>query len=566
MNKNRVKFGIGSKFSISLLIFGAVLSISLLVLGICNYDNSIKQYYNDTAYQIAGMVRDFYTDEELLKYADLTTRYNNGEDVSNELNEVINSDSYKNKLSLIETLRKNVGANDINICVLDEDVLKNFNQSDYDNYLWNPLYYIVDCYCDNEQSFVLGDSGAILAEYRERTLNSIQTGQPSKEFYISSGSFGYNITAVSPVTIDNQTAVFVVVEIPMSTLQENIRSYILQVVIIVIIFSIVAIVLFRMYLIKLIIKPVELVANEAEKFTENNNLISEKLSKIKSNDEIQLLSESILKMEHGINEYIDNIKRITGEKERIVAELNIATQIQADMLPSIFPAFPNRYEFDIYATMNAAKEVGGDFYDFFLVDDDHLALVMADVSGKGVPAALFMVIAKTLIKNRTMVGGTPAEIFEYVNNQLCDGNKAEMFVTTWLAIIEISTGKCVASNAGHEYPAICRAGGTFELYKQKHSPALATMENMRFKQYEFEIHSGDRIFVYTDGVAEATNVNDELFGTDRMLDALNKDLNATPEHLLEIVKQEIDAFVGDAPQFDDITMLCLNYYGKDGIC
>ena len=163
-----------------------------------------------------------------------------------------------------------------------------------------------------------------------------------------------------------------------------------------------------------------------------------------------------------------------------------------------------------------------------------------------------------------MMGGTPSEILSYVNNQLCEGNEAELFVTTWLAIIEISTGKGIASNAGHEYPAIRRGNGSFELYKQKHSAALAAMEGMRFKQYEFELAPGDSIYVYTDGVAEATDSDNQLYGTDRMLDALNKCSVAEPEKLLSAVKQSIDEFVGDAPQFDDITMLCFDYYGKDG--
>ena len=262
-----------------------------------------------------------------------------------------------------------------------------------------------------------------------------------------------------------------------------------------------------------------------------------------------------------IEVYISDIQKITAEKERMGAELNVATQIQADMLPSIFPPFPERNEFDLYATMNPAKEVGGDFYDFFLVDDDHIALVMADVSGKGVPAALFMVIAKTLIKNRTQMGGNPAEILGYVNEQLCEGNEADMFVTVWLGIIEISSGKGLAANAGHEYPAIRRAGQAYELIKTKHSPAVATMEGLKFREHEFELHPGDYLYVYTDGVPEAINQNEELFGTDRMLAALNRNPEASPMELLQSVKQEIDAFAGDAPQFDDITMLCFEYKG-----
>ncbi len=249
------------------------------------------------------------------------------------------------------------------------------------------------------------------------------------------------------------------------------------------------------------------------------------------------------------------------EKDRIGAELNVATQIQADMLPRIFPAFPERTEFDLFASMAPAKEVGGDFYDFFLVDDDHIGLVMADVSGKGVPAALFMVIAKTLIKNRTLLGESPATILKNVNEQLCEGNEAELFVTVWLAVIQISTGKGMAANAGHEHPVIRRAGGQYELVTYRHSPAVATMEGIKFREHPFELHPGDSLFVYTDGVPEATNSKDELFGNDRMLEALNKEPDARPEQLLKNVRSSIDTFVGDAPQFDDITMLGFTYIG-----
>ena len=285
---------------------------------------------------------------------------------------------------------------------------------------------------------------------------------------------------------------------------------------------------------------------------------------IRSNDEVGALYESLTQMEHDMNAYIRDLLSVTAEKERIGAELNVATQIQADMLPRIFPAFPDRKEFDIYASMTPAKEVGGDFYDFFLIDDDHLGLVMADVSGKGVPAALFMVIAKTLIKNQAQMGEySPAKVLMRANEQLCEGNEAELFVTVWLAILEISTGKGMAANAGHEHPALRRAGSKYELVEYRHSPAVATMEGIRFREHEFELRPGDSLFVYTDGVAEATDANNTLYGTERMLDALNRNPSAEPRDILAAVKRSVDEFVGDAPQFDDITMLCLKYNGAE---
>ena len=280
-------------------------------------------------------------------------------------------------------------------------------------------------------------------------------------------------------------------------------------------------------------------------------------------DEVQKLATSFGLMTGRMKEYIKEITEVTAEKERIGAELNVATEIQADMLPRIFPPYPDRSEFDLFATMNPAKEVGGDFYDFFLVDDDHLALVMADVSGKGVPAALFMVIAKTMIKNRAQMGGSPAEILAYVNDQLCEGNDAMLFVTVWLGILTLSTGELEAASAGHEYPAIYKSGEGFALDKTRHGPPLATMEGLHYKNLHMQLNKGDAIYLYTDGVTEATNKDNVLFGEERMLDALNKYANEKSIEITAAVRREIDAFVGDAPQFDDITMLCLKYAGAE---
>ena len=300
---------------------------------------------------------------------------------------------------------------------------------------------------------------------------------------------------------------------------------------------------------------------ESSRQTQDPSRIDYKRADIHTGDEMEVLSDALNAMFDDTRRYMTNLLSVTAEKEKIGAELNVATQIQADMLPRIFPAFPDRREFDLYAFMHPAREVGGDFYDFFLIDEDHLCMVIADVSGKGVPAALFMVIAKTLIKNQAMMGDDPADILGKVNEQLCEGNEAMLFVTVWISILTISTGKGIAANAGHEHPVIRRAGGSYELVVYRHSPAVAAMEGMRFRQHSFELHPGDRLFVYTDGVPEATNAENELFGNERMLDVLNSQPDRKPHALLETMKREIDIFVGEAPQFDDITMLCLDYFG-----
>ena len=249
------------------------------------------------------------------------------------------------------------------------------------------------------------------------------------------------------------------------------------------------------------------------------------------------------------------------EKERIGNELRMATQIQSGMLPSEFPPFPNRREFDVYASMDPAREVGGDFYDFFLIDDDHLCLVMADVSGKGIPAALFMMISKVILQSYAAMGQSAGAILSKANEALCANNQMDMFVTVWLGILEISTGRVTAANAGHEYPVLKRAGGAYELYKDKHGFVLGGMEDMIYREYELRLGPGDSLFLYTDGVPEATNAQEELFGAERMVEALNRLPDAPPKQVLENVRRAVDEFVRDAEQFDDLTMLCLEYRG-----
>ena len=249
------------------------------------------------------------------------------------------------------------------------------------------------------------------------------------------------------------------------------------------------------------------------------------------------------------------------EKERIGAELALAARIQSSSLPKVFPPFPDRTEFDIYASMTPAREVGGDLYDFFLIDDDHLGMVIGDVTGKGVPASLFMMVAASLIRNAAMSGLSPARSLETVNTQILSRNPEEMFVTVWLGVLEISTGKLTAANAGHEYPALKRPGIPFELYKDRHGFVLGGMEGMRYREYELQLEPGARIFVYTDGLTEATNAAAELFGTDRVVEALQGCDDGSPGDIISSVKQAVDRFVGAAPQFDDLTMLCLQYNG-----
>lgn len=271
------------------------------------------------------------------------------------------------------------------------------------------------------------------------------------------------------------------------------------------------------------------------------------------------VSVSFTILAYSIFTLIKRMRRMTIDKEKLGAELGVASRIQAHMLPT---DFPEEKTFALFATMDPAKEVGGDFYDFFYIDDDHLALVMADVAGKGVPASLFMVITKTMIKDRVFVGGSPAEILEDVNNRLCENNALGLFVTVWLGILTISTGELISVNAGHEYPAIKRKDGSYTVLEGVNDPPVAAMEDMQYDELTLTLNPGDSLFLYTDGVPEAKSSDGKRFGLDAMVEALDEGSELSAAETVMLVKHKIDAFAGKGDPFDDITMMCLNYFGK----
>jgi sigma-B regulation protein RsbU (phosphoserine phosphatase) len=311
-----------------------------------------------------------------------------------------------------------------------------------------------------------------------------------------------------------------------------------------------------------IVKPLNTMKKRISDMGEEN-LVFNMEDTYRTGDEIEILADSFSRLSKKTVDYVEQVRTVTAEKERISSELQMAAAIQSSMLPHIFPSFPDRKEFDLYANMDPAKEVGGDFYDFFLIDDDHLCMVIADVSGKGVPGALFMMISKVILQNCAFLSDSAEEILAQANSAICANNQADMFVTVWIGILEISTGKLTAANAGHEFPVLKRAGGKYELYKDHHGFVIGGMPGMKYRQYELQLHPGDRLFVYTDGVPEATDADSQLFGTDRMLSALNEKDAADPKEVVQVVHEAVDRFVKDAEQFDDMTMLCLDYNGPN---
>jgi sigma-B regulation protein RsbU (phosphoserine phosphatase) len=522
-NKQGISFRISAFLALIILVMGAALiQVSYRILD--------RQYINNcsrTIQQVVGLAAEMV----------------DGDRVADYVATGVTDDAYEELQLQFNRIKENMdGVKYLYLFVPGDTsftyVLEAFDQEDD----WKNLAQLGDVY----------EYGNMEYQY---LVPDIQNRRASTELiYGEDVGYGRSVTAWAPV-LDSQgnLAAMVEADYMMESIQQNVRRYLIRVSWFLGAFLLLVFLLVLFTLRQQITRPLTRLMQYVDSYEDGQ---FQKEFDYPKKDEIRRLADSFGLMDQRIHDYIERLTEVTAEKERVSAELDTARTIQASMLPNTFPPFPDRKEFDLYAMMTPAKEVGGDFYDFFLVDDDHLAMVIADVSGKGIPAALFMVITKTLLKNRAQLGESPKQILETVNNQLCEGNEAEMFVTVWLAIYEISTGRLTAANAGHEYPAICRKGGQFELYKDPHGFVLAAMEDMLHKEYELQLEPGDVLMVYTDGVPEATDEEEQLYTTDRMLQALNREKSRDPEILLKGLKQDIDAFDGNAPQFDDITMLC----------
>ena len=367
--------------------------------------------------------------------------------------------------------------------------------------------------------------------------------------------------AYKPIIVDGAIKYILAIECDWSDFARILNRNLMQVLLLGVAVMLVTSGLIMLFIFRKAVKPLVEVNDGVREYIESkdSDAAVRRMSGIKARNEVGRLADSFSEMSTEIDRYTKEIRQLTGEKERAEAELNLAARIQSSMLPTEFPVRP---ELTLFASMDPAKEVGGDFYDFFFIDEEHLGLVIADVSGKGVPAALFMMMSKILLKNHAMSGLSPAEVLNRTNLGICENNRNNMFVTVWFGVLDIATGHVTAANAGHEYPMIRKPDGGFEIMKDRHGFVLGALRRKRYTEYEFDIEPGGTLFVYTDGAAEATDRDNRLFGTERMLGALNLEPAASPEVLLTNMKSAIDGFVGEAPQFDDLTMLCIKYNGK----
>ena len=526
--------GLSIKLITSVLLLSVLLCAAISYMGYREFTTVLEDEYNRSAYEIAETAKSYLDPDRLEHYletGEIDAAYLEIQDRLDAL--VVSTNSY-----LIYVTR------------LSND--------------YTTSTYIFDAVHPDSgfTRYALGYTAQDMdPAYQDEVEQIMTTGERSAVYFYSyTQASGAHTTAGIPVKDSaGEIVAFLGVEKAMTALENARQTYVWNVMGITVLAVVLFLVVYIGFLRREVVSPILTIAGEARRFAEDNVARLDLLEQIRKKDEIGTLARAIGRMETDIVQYVENLTAVTAEKERIGTELNVATQIQADMLPRIFPPFPERDEFDIYATMTPAREVGGDFYDFFLVDQDHLAVVIADVSGKGVPAALFMVIVKTLIKNHTQTGMAPDQVFETVNRQLCENNEAGMFVTAFLGVLEISTGRFTYVNAGHNPPLAALGGRPYDWLPSKRGFVLAGLEGVRYQQQGIVLCPGDSIFCYTDGVTESLDPADALYSEARLRAFFRgRDLEGRPlAEQLDLLRRDIAAFAAGAEQADDITMLLL---------
>ncbi len=558
----RMSHSLPSKIFHAIVMFSIVLSLIAVAFGFYLYYHASIKDNSKLAKNVANTTHIVVSEENLFRYIeDVQWIYDSTEEnvrktLSDEylsLYKHLDTIEFENTKRILHDLQRRNGVDAVYIGIYDKKLER--------------LIYVIDS--ENGENhrqpgYWESVSASESREYLDRSLDVPYKIENSKRN-------GYTLRSWDIVSEKDNYLVLTYADVSMAPIIEQGRKFLVQYLLMLLLVTVIMAVVIANHMKKVVINPIQKINDATRAYIadrENPEMALEDHFKnldIHTGDEIESLALIIADMEREIKKYVANLTKVTSEKEKISTELNVASQIQEGVLPNVFPAFPGRNDFDIYATMNPAKEVGGDFYDYFLIDDDHLALVIADVSGKGIPAALFMMACKLMISNVATLGiEDPSIILNKVNEAICKNNPAEMFVTVWLGIMNLKTGLLKAANAGHEYPCIASKDGKFTMVKDKHGLVIGGMEGLNYKTYELQLKEGDGLFVYTDGVTEATNANDELFGNDRLLEALNKDSKANVTQMLDNVKMAIDTFVQDAPQFDDITMLGFRYLGSNG--
>ena len=562
----RKHYSLAARVFHATLMASLVLGLVMLLIGLGLYTYSLVGQYTGEAFNLAknaALILEKVADpgafsEEVLQIYD---------GMSEAERQEMGTPAYRERFRLLESRPE---------YQIMREVLDDFrtNGDVYDIYLAmyvrDParLVYIVDP--DPEPGFIrnAGDWEEVKKGEADRFLG-LKWSREGRLYHIGRMEpYGWICTAGVPVYSDAGDVVgFVLSDVTLTQVGQGMQGFVIRFAVAMLLVTAAMGCMVTHHMKKTLVNPINEIAQAAQEYVSDKRAgvqVTDHFAmlNIRTGDEVENLSLVMADMERDLSEYEENLTQAVAEKERIGTELSLARRIQADMLPNVFPPFPDRSDFDIYADMTPAKEVGGDFYDFFLIDEGHLALVMADVSGKGIPAALFMMISKILVQNYAKMGNSPGEALEAVNAQICSNNREEMFVTVWLGILDLASGVLTAANAGHEYPVLKQPDGAFEIVKDKHGFVIGGMDGMHYKEYELKLEPGAKLFLYTDGVPEATNASNELFGMERTLKVLNEAAQESPCVILRRIHEAVDLFVGSAPKFDDLTMLCMEYIGQ----
>ena len=520
---------------ILLLVF---FSIIVSIIGTQVFIGAFKKEYSTVTYHMADSAAAFVNGDHIDEYL-----------------AGMEPEEYKQTKKDLDSLCKNM-----NVCLI---YVIQVDQTDYGRFksVFDSVNNEVDR--SNYVEWNLGqERDTTNNEYRDKYHRIYEHGSKYEtvfRFNTDDGSHPHITTIVPIMNSDLYVVALLCVQRPIREFTEATLPFILLIFAGALVLVIPSSILAGNLLRKFVIHPINKVSEEATRFAKEHK-ITKPLGEIGRFTTIQNLSKSIDAMESDMVSYVNNLTAVTAEKEKINASLDIAATIQQDALPKVFP---DRKEFEIYGSMDPAKQIGGDFYNCMLVDDDHLALIIADVSDKGIPAALFMETANTLMCDNIMMGGSPADIVTRVNERICERNSANMFVTLWLGILQISTGELVCVNAGHEDPIICRKGKEFEIVKEKHGLFIGGFEGTKYKAHTNQLHNGDILFLYTDGLPEASNSKNKMFGFERITETLNKYKDKTAQGIVDGIRKSVASFVGKAPQFDDLTILCIRYNGPE---
>ena len=522
-----LSFKVIGVIEISLFLFGVAIGL----VGFFGFQQSFKREYSESTFNISVTASGFVNGDKLAAYVDHQE-----------------AESYQQIKNVLDEYCISMNVSSISVIVPETSdcskIVYVFNSKNIGG--------------DTEQEWALGYKRELNDPELSQKLQSIMEGDSSNEVV-----FRFGEQVISMVAVYGESGLVkgvLYIQRPVNELTNTLTVYVGVVAGATILIGVVIAFITSSYIKKRFVKPVEKISKEAARFASENTL-GQPLGKVSTINEISDLASSIDTLEADMVNYISNITSITAEKEHLQTELNLAANIQQNAIPHDYPAFPERTDFNIFGSMTPALGIGGDFYNYKLIDDDHLAMWIGDVSGKGIPAALFMMSVNSMITGAVHSGGTPAEMLMQVNNHICENNEAEMFVTVWLGILELSTGKLIHVNAGHEDPVLYQ-NGKFELLTDKHCFIIGGRKGIAYRNLELTLTPRDKFFIYTDGVPEATNGEGKMFRIERALEALDKVKEGSPEEVLKFMKKSVDEFVGVAVQFDDLTMLCIEYKPK----